>query len=153
MPDKRERPIAFASRSLTVAEKQYAQIDKEALSLIWGVRHFNQYLYGRRFQLVTDHQPLIYILHPEKGIPVTAAARMQRWALFLSGHDYEIVHKSTKQHGNADGLSRLPVNLGKNTEGRDAIQLFSIEQVEMLPVTMKEIENETRRDAVSKQSV
>ena len=91
MPDSTERPIAFASRSLISAEQAYAQIDKEALALVWGVKHFNHYLYGRRFQLVTDHKPLTFIFHPERGIPGTAAARLQRWAIFLSGHDYVIV--------------------------------------------------------------
>lgn len=148
MPNRTERPIAFASRSLNNAEKAYAQIDKEALSLVWGVKHFNHYLYGRHFQLVTDHKPLTYIFHPDKGIPVTAAARMQRWALFLSGHDYDIVYKNTKQHGNADGLSRLPVNQKRETTSKDACEIFNLEQAEMLPITVKEIENETRRDPI-----
>ena len=146
--DKSERPIAYASRSLSVAEKNYAQIDKEALGLIWGVKRFNQYLYGRHFQLITDHKPLTYIFHPEKGIPATAAARMQRWALYLSGYNYDIIYKNTKQHGNADGLSRLPVNTSQNSEEEDPCHVFSIEQIEMLPVTMKEIEHETRKDPV-----
>lgn len=74
MPNKTERPIAFASRSLSSAEQAYAQIDKEALGLVWGVKHFNHYLYGRHFQLVTDHKPLTFIFHSEHGIPRTAAA-------------------------------------------------------------------------------
>jgi hypothetical protein len=148
MPNNSERPIAFASRSLTSAEKSYAQIDKEALGLVWGVKYFNHYLYGRHFQLVTDHKPLTHIFNPDKGIPVTAAARMQRWALFLSGHDYRIVYKNTKEHGNADGLSRLPLSQSTSTKEQDACTIFSLEQVDMLPVTFEEIERETRKDPV-----
>ena len=60
------------------AEKTYAQMDKEALALIFGVQTFHAYLYGRRFTLVTDHKPLLSLLGPTKGIPLSAAARLQR---------------------------------------------------------------------------
>ncbi|KAJ8402874.1 hypothetical protein AAFF_G00361880 [Aldrovandia affinis] len=102
MRDGTERPVAFALRSLSPAEKNYAQIDKEALGLVWGVKRFNQYLYGREFILVTDHQPLVSIFNPQKAIPATVAARMQRWALFLGGHRYKIEFKRTLSHANTD---------------------------------------------------
>ena len=94
MPDGLEKPIAFASLTLNKAERNYSQIDKDALGLVWGVRKFNQYLFGRRFTLVTDHQPLTAIFHPGKSIPAmrAARARMQRYALQLAAHDYDIVY-------------------------------------------------------------
>ena len=90
MPDGSERPVAFASRSLTKTERKYAQIDKEALSIIWGVKRFHVCLYGRRFTLITDHKPLTAIFHPEKGVPAITAARLQRYAMFLAGFNYKI---------------------------------------------------------------
>ena len=98
MPDGSERPIQFASRTLTSAERNYAQIEKEALSLVWGVKQFHQYLYGRRFTLITDHQPLITILHPSKSTPAMTAARLQRWALFLGAHTYDIQYRNSESH-------------------------------------------------------
>ena len=58
MEDGIERPVAFASQTLTQSEKNYAKIEKEALSLIFGVKKFHSYLYGCKFTLVTDHKSL-----------------------------------------------------------------------------------------------
>ena len=110
LPDGSERPVAFASRTLTKNEKNYAQVEKEALSLIFGVKHFHSYLYGRKFTLVTDHKPLTAILGPKRGIPSLAAARLQRWAWTLSAYHYDIEFRPTGKHANADGLSRLPLD-------------------------------------------
>ena len=108
LPDGSEKPISFASRTLTLTEKNYAQLEKEALSLVFGVKKFHQYLYGRKFTLITDHKPLTAIFGSKKGIPTLAAAHLQRWALLLSTYDYEIQFKPTESHSNADGLP-LPV--------------------------------------------
>ena len=109
-PDGTERPIAYASKSLISAEKNYSQIEREALSIIFGVKKFHKFLYGRPFVLVTDHKPLLTIFGPTKGIPVMSASRLQRWAIILSAYSYSIEYKPTKQHGNADCLSRLPLD-------------------------------------------
>ena len=105
-----ERPIGYVSRSLTKAERNYSQLEKEALALIFGVTKFHKYLYGRHFLLVSDHKPLASIFHSQRSIPAMASARIQRWALLLSAYQYDIIHKSGKNIGNADGLSRLPLN-------------------------------------------
>ena len=109
MPDDSERPIAFASRTLSPAERKYAQLDKEALSIIFGVKRFHQYLYGRHFNILSDHKPLQYLLGENRGIPAMASARIQRWALTLSAYSYSIDYKPGAAHANANGLSRLPL--------------------------------------------
>ena len=105
LPDGVERPVAFASRSLSSSERNYSQIDKEALALVYGVKKFQAYLYGRKFTLVTDHKPLTSIFGPRKGVPAVAAARLQRWSLLLSAYNYDIEFRPTAAHGNADALS------------------------------------------------
>lgn len=90
MPDGTERPVAFTSRTLSTSEQNYAQGEKEVLSLIFGIKKFHTYLYGRNFTIITDHKPLTAILGPKKGVPPMAAARLQRWALLLSAYKYQI---------------------------------------------------------------
>lgn len=70
LPNGKERPIAYASRTLSATEQRYPQIDKEALAIIWAVQKFFKYLYARHWTLITDHKPLTQILHPTKSLPV-----------------------------------------------------------------------------------
>ena len=148
MPDGSERPIAFASRTLTTSERNYAQIDKEALSLVFGIRKFHQYIYGRRFTLITDHKPLTTILGPKQGIPALAAARMQRWALLLAAYTYDICFRPTQSHGNADALSRLPVKAKQTTGNPADPTVFNITQLQVLPISAADLMAATRSDPI-----
>ena len=80
-----ERPIAFVSRTLSLSEYNYSQIEKEALAIIFGIKKFHQYLYGRELTLVTDHQPLTTIFGPKRTLPTLAATRIQPTCLQLRG--------------------------------------------------------------------
>ena len=146
MPDGFERPIAWASRTLSSSEKRYSQVEKEALALVFGVKKFHQYLYGRQFTLVTDHKPLTAILGPKSGIPSLAAARMQRWALLLSGYRYNIRFRPNQAHGNADGLSRLPLEDTSTCGNCEDATVFNISQVDALPVHASQVMTATRTD-------
>ena len=148
LPDGSEHPIAFASRTLSKAEQNYAQLEKEAASLIFGIKKFHQYLYGRKFTLITDHKPLLAILGPKKGVPTLAAARLQRWAVLLSAYSYDIRFKSTSAHANADGLSRLPLPRVTSEGQSPDVAIFNISQIENLPVTASEVRQATRTDPV-----
>ena len=146
MDDGRERPIAYASRTLSSSERNYAQIEREALSIVYGVKKFHQFLYGRKFTLVTDHQPLLAILGPKAAIPTLAAARMQRWALILSAYDYQIEYRKSDEHSNCDALSRLPhedSKIGSESE------IYSVSAIDKnFPITAKDIGKATLLDPV-----
>lgn len=145
MVDGSERPIAYASRTLAPAEKNYSQVEKEGLSVVFGVRKFHQYLYGTRFTVYTDHKPLLGLFDENKPIPTMAAERIRRWALTLSAYEYTIQYKPGKNHGNADALSRLP--LKKSVEvPKLGNTILLLDHLETTPVTAEKISEWTRRD-------
>lgn len=111
-----EKPVMFASSMLTPVQVRYAHIEKEALAIIYAVRKFHKFIFGRKFTILSDHKPLSFIFDPKKAINILAANRIQRWALLLSAYEYTIKYKKGSLLGNADGLSRLPLNSYNNIE-------------------------------------
>lgn len=145
MPDGTERPIAYASRLLNKAERNYSQIEKEGLALVFGVKKFHIYLYGRKeFKLVTDHKPLLAIVGPKAGLPTLVAARLQRWAVILSAYSYTLEYRSTTKMGNADALSRLPVDEAPKDHDVSIMLVDSYN----LPITAKHIAHHTKQDHI-----
>ena len=104
-PDGTEKPIAFASHTMTTAEHNYSQVGREALAIIFGVKRFQQYLWRRQFTLETDHKPLVSILGPKHGVPMLAATRLQRWALILLAYTYDIQYCPGTDLSQADAFS------------------------------------------------
>ena len=98
MTDGTERPVAFASRILKKAEKGYAQLEKEALSLIFEVKKCHKYLYGPEFTLTIDYRPLQTIFGKKTGVPTLDAARLHCWSLIQSAYRYEIKHRRGSEH-------------------------------------------------------
>lgn len=97
------KPVAYASKSLTPSEVNYAQIEKEMYGIVFGCSRFHQYIYGRRVKVETDHKPLVSIM---KKSLLDAPARLQRMILKLQCYDLEVVHLPGKSIPVADTLSR-----------------------------------------------
>ena len=149
LPDGSEHPVAFASCTLSPAECKYAQLEKEAASLIFGIKKFHQFLYGRKFILITNNKPLMAILGLKKGIPSLAAACLQCWAVCLSAYTYDIQFKPTKAHANADGLSRLPLPTSpRELNVISDASVFNMGQIDALPVTSTQVQHETKVDPI-----
>lgn len=95
MLDGSIRPIAFASPSLSKPERKYSQIEKEGHGIIFAVKKFHKFIFGRKFILQTDHKPLLSIFGNKNGVPVYTANRLQRWALILLGYNFTIQYINT----------------------------------------------------------
>lgn len=160
-PDGTQKAVMHASKSLTPAEKKYGQIEKGALGLVFAVRRFHKFIYGRKFQLLTDHKPLLSIFGSKTGIPVHSANRLQRWALILLGYDFEIQYRRTEEFGQADALSRLisdyPASdeeavIAAITATDYAADLFT-SAVRALPLTAHGIQQATENDATLQKAI
>ena len=147
MSDGSERPISFASISLTPAEKRYSQLDKEALAIVFRVKNFS-YIYGRKIVICSDHKPLSYLFNETKPIPVMASARLQRWALTLSTYQYSIKYKPGHELANADALSRLPRPVTTFSDHLPGELIQLINYLTPAPVTAGQIEKETKKDPI-----
>lgn len=104
-----DKPVCFASRTLNDTEINYSTIEKEMLAIIWAVQYFRPYLFGRKFTIVTDHKPLIWLMNFKEP-----NSKIIRWRLQLLEYDFEIIHKKGCQNVIADALSRADVNLNHN---------------------------------------
>ena len=102
-PIGKDLPIAYASRLLNSAEQNYSTIEKECLAIVYSAMHFRPYLYGRKFTIVTDHKPLVW-MHSIKD----PTSRIWKWKLKLSDFEFDILYKEGRANANADALSRNP---------------------------------------------
>ena len=157
--DGSERPLSYASKSLTDAQRRYSQIQKEALSIVYGLKKFHQFLFARPIIIVTDHKPLQTLFAPTKGTPALAANRLARWALQISQYDYQIEYRKTTDHGNADVLSRLPsgkdplFDTKEDEDDTDTVCIIRLISDQLNPLRPGVLAKETTKDPVLAQVV
>ena len=108
-------PVAFASRTLTNAERNYSQMEKEALACVFGVKRFSSYLFGHHFILQTDHEPLQTLFNEKKSIPQQASSRIQRCVdvSIISIQHCLPKDRSTSQRRRHEPIATTPVS-GRN---------------------------------------
>ena len=87
------QPVAFASRAVTPTERNYAQIEKDILAIVFGMEKFNHFTYGRKVTVVSDHKPLETI---HKKLLASAPKRLQGMLLHLQRYEFNIVYKQGK---------------------------------------------------------
>ncbi|XP_039192310.1 uncharacterized protein K02A2.6-like, partial [Crotalus tigris] len=143
--DGTQVPVAYYSRTLSSAERNYAQIDREALAVIAGIKKFHDFLYGRHFAVFTDYKPLLGLFTTRKQTPQIISPRMLRWSIFLSAYDFSLLHKPGKEMGHDDGLSRLPLPVIE-ADPAPAINLLSIQALPESPLNARDVAAESGTD-------
>lgn len=101
---KADLPICYMSRTLNQAERKYAVIEKELLGVVYALKQFRPYVYGRKCVIVTDHKPLVWLMKLKNP-----SSRLMRWKLELSEYEFDIIHKPGILNSNADALSRIEI--------------------------------------------
>ena len=144
------QPVAFASRSLSQTERQYAQIEKECLAIVFSCERFSQYLAGReKITVETDHKPLQSIFR--KSI-LSAPCRLQRMLLRLQRFNLDVNYKPGTQMFIADHLSRASLKATDNTQ--DNFQVFVLEleslnpsdSIKVTPERLTQLQKATAQD-------
>ena len=143
----KHQPIAFASCTLTETQRNYSQLEKEAFSIIFGLKRFHQYLCGRSFTILTDHRPLLTLLGPHRAVPAHTASRLQRWALILASYHYKIEYRSTAAHADADSMSRLPLPQTWSPKSEN-VECYFFEASVVTNVTAEMVKKKTQVDPI-----
>lgn len=98
-------PICYASRTLNDHERNYSTIEKELLAIVWGVKYFRPYTFGKEFDLLTDHQPIKWLQSKHSGKDINP--RLQRWLIQLGEYNMKVDFIKGRDNKVADFLSRI----------------------------------------------
>lgn len=147
------RPVAYASRSLSDAEKEYAQIEKEFLAIVYATKKFHHYIYGREVKVITDHQPIVSIM--KKQIAKINSARLQRLKLKLVKYRLNVEYQPGKELHIADLLSRnyIESDVIEEEESVREVVHFVAEHLRMSPQKKEEFRKQTWEDETLKKII
>jgi hypothetical protein len=98
------RPVAYASRALNKQEKNYSTTEIELLAMVWATKHFRPYLFGRYFEICTDHRPLVYLFSQ-----ADPSSRLNKFRMSLMEYNFVAKYLKGKDNSVADALSRISI--------------------------------------------
>lgn len=138
------KPGWYASKAITETEQQYANIEREALSVVWGLKRFHYFIYGKSCTIHTDHKPLEAIFKKKLS---KCPARLQRFALRALKYDVTILYVKGAEVPIADALSRVPPQPAPPNEEFPQLDIHQItKNLPASPIKLQQIRNEIASD-------
>lgn len=135
------KPIAYTSRPLNKAEQNYPTIQKELVAIVWSVKYFRPYLFGRRFIIQTDHKPLVYLFGMRDP-----TSRLLKFRLVLEEYDFTIQYIKGKDNVTADALSRINIT---SDELKNMNNQFSINVITRAQKKKNDEEERKKADTIT----
>jgi len=143
------KPVCCASRTLNEHEINYATIEKELLAIDWATKYFRSYLFGRPFEKLSDHKPLVWLNNIKEP-----NMKVQRWKIKLNEFDYKIKYLPGKESHVADALSRTKIGqvmVGEVANSADSTMHSAIEDnLNYISITERPINYFSRQIEIEK---
>ncbi|XP_052788463.1 uncharacterized protein K02A2.6-like [Mya arenaria] len=140
------RVVCYASRALTDVEQRYSQTDREMLAVVYGVEHFHLYLFASEFKVITDHKPLVGIVHSQKP----ASALMERWRLRLMPYQFVLEYRPGKTNP-ADYMSRHPHDKPNRDNAAEAYVAYISQHAVPKAMTLEDVRRATQECTILQQ--
>jgi len=125
--DNSKKPVSFCSRTLTKSQQKFSTIEREFFAIIFALKIFHAYIYGKPFKIFTDHKPLIGL---KFATSTNISSRLTNWALLLQEYDYQLFYTKRSQNRVADELSRKPLPIEDHTIS--TVEPIGISELQML---------------------
>ncbi len=135
-----EEVLAYASRTLNRAERNYSATEKECLAVIWSLEKWQHYLEPKLFTVITDHSALKWVLSSTK-----TTSRLIRWALRLQRFNFIVEYRKGKLNSVPDALSRIPSQV--------KCCLYSKHMDDDIPISCETIKEEQQKDPAIEQII
>lgn len=149
LDNNRAYAVAYASRSLSPAERNYGVSEVEALAIVFGIKKFAHYLTATKFTVITDHHSLQFLTN---GKSADLRGRLARWSLFLQQHDFDIVYRPGTKNAGPDALSRFPVDVQPSQAFVSAFQVSDLLTAQASDPFCKELRSGELRSGFSVES-
>ncbi|RWS02907.1 reverse ribonuclease integrase-like protein [Dinothrombium tinctorium] len=125
-------------------EKNYSATELECLAVVYGIKHFQHYLHGQKFFVISDHHALCYLKTMKN-----ANARLMRWAWALQAFDYEVIYRSGKKHNDVDCISRYPSD---DTNNSNCLKIVNFKEDDVIYSMTSEVHFDTLDELAQLQS-